>query len=140
MKLSDPQRFLLNKVAKLCGLGFIRLFGSTVRLPATARDVDVAVGPNGLTLAQLSLLQSTLEKIFKKQVDIISLVSVKNPVLIQEIGRHSMPLWEDKRGGRSAYIVMMDRLLAIAQDERLAFPKELRDQSLAIMRKRLRVS
>ena len=143
LRLSTKQKAAISAAARKAGLDFIRLFGSATQSLSAARDLDLAVGSRPLSLAQLSLLVSAFEKIFNKPVDVVQLGQLRrgsSPWLIKEIGARSIALWEKPKSGRSAYVESIEPLLAIAEDEILAFPKELKRESLRLAQRRLRVS
>lgn len=108
------------------GITFIRLFGSAVRNPATARDVDLLVGPQILSWKELAQLSGDLEGHFGQAVDVIQFTLGINPYLVQDIAEHSRCLWEEPEIGRRDYAILLDRFLAVSGDEILAFPNKLR--------------
>ncbi len=134
MKLTSDQKRALEKTAKEAGVSYIRLFGSAIRSLKKARDIDIVVGHSKkLTLSQYSILSSGVEKVFHKPIDIVELRSGLSPLLIFEIGKTSIPLFENPKKGLEDYINKIEPLLGIANDEILSFPKKLRDQSFKLM-------
>ena len=131
----------VSKIARKTGLEFIRLFGSSVRSWKKARDVDVVLGAKKpLTLSQLSLLHSELQKIFDKEVDIVELKRQLSPTLILEIVRTSVPLWDKPKSGHLAYIEKIEPLVAVAGDEQIARTPELQKWERKIRLRKLHVA
>lgn len=140
MKLNSIQKNRLAAVALRSGLEFVRLFGSGARNLRAARDLDIAVGGHSLSLEQISELVAEFEVILGKPIDLIQVRNGLSPLLVKEIARDSLLLWEKPRTGLLFYTETMDRLYAVAEDEQLAYSRELRDASMRQMQKRLRVS
>ncbi|MEK6704369.1 MAG: hypothetical protein AABZ06_01135 [Bdellovibrionota bacterium] len=138
-KLRMKERNALEALANKLGLTFIRVFGSALQNLSKARDLDVAIGKN-LGLKALSELSGLLEGIFGKSVDIIILSSNLNPVLIREIATESVALYEAPQNGLIDYINKIEPLLAIAEDEILAFPQAQQTEWLRKAYRRLRVA
>ncbi len=130
----------LKRLGQKYRLDFIRLFGSAVVSKEKARDIDIAIGLRFLSLSERSEFIASLEKIFKKKIDLIVLSTRLSPLLIQEIGCHSIPLWEKPRSGRLVYAELMSKLMAIAEDERLSFSQKLRNESIKTAQRRLSVT
>jgi predicted nucleotidyltransferase len=138
--LTAKQTEALARTARRAGLKFVRLFGSAVCSPATARDIDLAVGLDFRNFASMTKFQDEAAAIFRKPIDLVQLRPGLSPLLLREIGSQSLLLWEAPLGGRECYIELMDRFLAIAHDELLGFPPELRKCSLSATQRMLRVS
>lgn len=128
--LTPAQYSAIRKAAFHAGLDFVRFFGSSLQSLTGARDIDVIIGAKPLTLDALSKFSSALEKLFKKPIDIIQLRSNLSPTLILEIARTSAVIWEKPRTGLITYIELIDKLVAVAADEKLAFPAELQKLSI----------
>ncbi|HLB58620.1 MAG TPA: nucleotidyltransferase domain-containing protein [Bdellovibrionota bacterium] len=139
MKLNKNQLKIIDNICRKSRLDFVRVFGSaaTSKKP---RDIDLAIGTKPLTLALNSRFIAAMEKVFKKDIDVVHLKPGLSPTLVLEIAKNSKPIWEKEDVGRSRYADLIDRLVAIAQDERLSFPKELRIESAKRVHRRLRVT
>ena len=139
-RFSISQKKRIGAIARRHGLQFVRIFGSGARSLERARDIDLVVDGKSLAFSDFSELVGQFEAIFNKPVDLVRLHSDLSPVLIQEIARESVPLWEELRSGRIAYASLIDRLHAVAADEMLSYPQELRAESIRAVQRRLRVA
>ncbi len=139
LTLPDASMARIEAVALDLRLDFIRVFGSALRDLHTARDVDFAVGCGRLDVEELDRLRAALEESFHRAADVVQLRPGLPPLLVREIATHSQPLFESA-AGRARYAELIDRLLAVAEDELLACPVELRDEALRAARGRLDVS
>ena len=121
----------LSQIARKYGVLNLRLFGSATKNWETARDLDFAVlGSRELTLLEQAGLISELEDLCRKTVDLIVIAREMPLLLASEIGSTSIAVWEEPVRGRQSYAVEIDRLMALAEDEKLSFPMELRLKSL----------
>jgi len=137
MKLSPKINSGISKIGKSLQLEFIRAFGSYVRNSKSARDLDIVFGNRDLNLDELSYLQSELSKLFRIEVDLVRLTPGLSGGLIREIASTSESLWEKPKSGARSYIDMIDRLLSVAEDERLSMTADLRAYNKKIRRERL---
>ena len=139
MELTPEKLAAVARVAEQARLDFILLFGSALDRPEGARDVDLAVGAGRLGLQELTDLKDRLEAILRKPADLVPLRPGLSPVLVREIACRSRMLWASE-AGRARYAELIDRLLAVAEDDLLSCPRELRDEALRSVQERLRVS
>jgi predicted nucleotidyltransferase len=138
MELQSDQKERVGRAAAGVGLDFDRLFGSFLKSPEGDLDVDLAVGASPLDLEGRSRFVSACEDIFGRPVDLVGLRPGLPPLLIREIACRSAPLWESGRG-RERYAVLVDRLLAVAEDDLRAVPDSLREEAFRRVQERLRV-
>ncbi len=124
-------------------LDFIRLFGSAVNNTKNARDYDLLVGAKLLSLSDRNSLQEELTITLGKKVDIVQFKEDLSPLLVQEIVKHSVPLWEkpatkNKPAGSLSYFFLVERFLPIAEDELLAFSAKNKMESIKSVQKNLK--
>ena len=136
--IPDASMARIEAIARYLRLDFIRVYGSALVAIRTARDVDFAVGCRPLDVEELDDLRAALEEAFQRPADVVQLRSGLSPLLVREIAAHSQPLFESA-AGRARYAELIDRLFAVAEDELLAYPIELRDEALRAARGRLDV-
>jgi predicted nucleotidyltransferase len=134
--LTPEEEQAIRRAAVEAGLDFVRVFGSAVSSPRRARDIDLAIGSRELAPDALAAFSEAVERALKKPVDLVQLRSGLSPLLVREIAARSEALWE-ATGGRSRYAELIDRLLAVAEDEILSFPPELRAEAVARVQRRL---
>ena len=129
-----------GRAARKAGVSFIRVFGSSVRSNISLpRDLDIVIS-KPLTFSVLSRFTGCLEKIFGCSIDIVQLKPGLSPLLVREIAKESSVIWESPKVGRKAYAQLMDRLLAIAEDELLSYPPELRALSIKLTQRKLDIA
>ncbi len=124
--LSEQSQLRLAEIAEAFGLQFIRVFGSYAERPEAARDVDLVIDRKIERLEERARLESDLQLVLGKPVDLVELAAGAPPLLARQIGKHSSALWERDGTGRARYAELLEPLLAIAEDERLSLPPELR--------------
>lgn len=139
MKLTPAQEQAILKAAETARLDFVRVFGSALASLSNARDLDLAIGARELGIDDLSLFADTIERALGKPVDVVQLRSGLGPLLVREIATKSQPLFEGQEG-RDRYAELIDRLMAVAEDEILSNPPELRQEALDRVQRRLGVS
>ena len=137
--LLTPQQYArLDQIARSHNLQFVRMFGSAAKSLKKARDVDLAIDRKIENLGELTQLMDELSKLFVKPVDLIELSGDVPPLLSREIGKSSVALWEREQTGRYCYAELIDKLLAISEDERLSLTMELREASIRSVQRKLK--
>ncbi len=139
VKLSSPQKRQISQLCKKLRLDFLRLFGSSVSDFSRAGDVDLVFGCRDLSLRDYSFFVSELQKIFKKEIDLVRLAPGLSGVLVREIAGSSQELWRASDRGFEKYVILLDTMLAVAEDDRLSMPPELQRQNRKLKLKRLYV-
>jgi predicted nucleotidyltransferase len=138
-KATEFDTVTISRIKKICTTAkwpYIMMFGSAVKNPELARDIDLAVPYKLQSLLLFSNITTQLEKVFKKKVDLIYLDSVKSPRLILEILANSKMLYASATG-LEQFAVTADRIHALATEEVLRYPQKEQLKNMKNISRRL---
>lgn len=126
----EENKFKLSKIFKAYKLSYACLFGSVLNSFNSANDIDLILGKRKLSIKETIKISKELEEVLGKTVDVKQLNQNLNPFFIFDLHQNHKLIWSDSRLGKNDYIDDFTRYIAVAEDDILSYPREMRKKDI----------